>query len=109
MTATEKAHARTDYDLVDEVSTEESSRYSEAMTAMTYEYQGRVARKYVAEGREEGREEGVALSILRVLAARGLPVSDPIRTRIEECRDLDQLTEWLTRAATADATDDLFS
>jgi predicted transposase/invertase (TIGR01784 family) len=60
------------------------------------------------EGRVEGRAEGTAASILMVLAARGLPVSDAARSRIEACTDLETLDQWLVAAATTTATDDIF-
>lgn len=75
---------------------------------MTYEYQGRIARKYVAQGREEGREEGLVGGILTVLEARHLTVSALQRARIAECADIDQLTAWLRRAATAADADEIF-
>jgi len=66
-----------------------------------------------AEGREEGREEGRAEgeidSILAVLDARGLEISDEARERIRRCDDLNQLNTWIRRAATVSSADDLFT
>ncbi|GGN94852.1 hypothetical protein GCM10011610_58240 [Nocardia rhizosphaerihabitans] len=96
------------HDLVDKVLSEAASRRLEELRTMTYEYQGRIARKYVEEGREEGREEGVAASIITVLSARRIVVSEDQRARIEQCRDLAQLDTWLRRAIDAATTADLF-
>jgi hypothetical protein len=60
------------------------------------------------EGKTQGRREGEAEAILLVLEARGLDVTDAERERITSCTDLKQLKKWVTRAATAEKTGDLF-
>ena len=54
-----------------------------------------------AQGRVEGRVEGRAESILTLLSARGLLVSDKVKARVLGCKDLSLLDRWLVRAATA--------
>lgn len=54
-----------------------------------------------ARGRAEGLAEGKASAILAFLAARGLPVDDATRARIEGCDDPATLDRWIARAATA--------
>lgn len=44
---------------------------------------------------------GEARALLTLLAARGLPVSDAVRTQIVTCTDLATLDRWIARAATA--------
>ncbi|WP_326820107.1 hypothetical protein [Streptosporangium sp. NBC_01756] len=78
------------------------------METGTYEYQSDFARKYVAEGREEGRAEGETKALLAVLSARGIDVSDDARERITNCTDIDQIEAWIRLAATANSTDVLF-
>ncbi|MGI5416327.1 hypothetical protein [Actinomadura luteofluorescens] len=56
----------------------------------------------------EGKAEGEAESVLKVLDARGLSVSDAMRGRILACTDQEQLDQWLVRAATAEHADHLF-
>ncbi|TYB46878.1 hypothetical protein [Actinomadura chibensis] len=51
---------------------------------------------------------GEAEAVLKVLATRQVPVSDEVRERILECRDREQLDEWLSRAVTAETVDELF-
>jgi hypothetical protein len=67
---------------------------------------------YYGQGREEGREEGLVAgergTVLMVLKARGLPVSDSQRSRIDACDDLAVLKAWAQAALTAEAIDDLF-
>ncbi|WP_249358141.1 hypothetical protein [Nocardia cyriacigeorgica] len=58
--------------------------------------------------REEGREEGIATSVLRVLRRRGVVLSAAQELSISSCRDLAQLGEWLERAAVADSAEDVF-
>jgi len=58
--------------------------------------------------RAEGRAEGWAASVLRALDARGVSITDQQRARIEGCTDLDQLEEWLGRAAIATQASEVF-
>ncbi len=51
--------------------------------------------------RSEGKAEGVAESVLRILEARGIAVSEAQRQEISSCRDLARLDGWLVRAASA--------
>jgi hypothetical protein len=61
-----------------------------------------------AAGHAEGQAQRAASSIFTVLEARGLPISDAGRQRIEACTDLEQLERWLVLAATAASADALF-
>ncbi|MEV3920235.1 hypothetical protein [Actinomadura coerulea] len=56
----------------------------------------------------EGEIRGEAKSVLKVLDARGLSVSDEVREQILACTDEQRLDQWLVRAATADSADHLF-
>ncbi|WP_406332280.1 hypothetical protein [Streptomyces sp. NBC_00203] len=60
------------------------------------------------EIRDEGRAEGRAGAILRVLDRRGIDVSDEDRERIASCDDLDMLDRWLDRAITATSASEVF-
>ena len=66
-----------------------------------YEYQSDFAKKYVAQGRAEGRTEEAAHAVLTVLRARGLVVPDAVRERILAQKDPDRLERWLEKAAVA--------
>jgi hypothetical protein len=66
-----------------------------------YEYQSDFAKKYVAEGRAEGRTEEAARAVLTVLRARGLAVSDAVRERILSQKDPERLEHWLEKAIVA--------
>ena len=52
------------------------------------------------------RLAGLRHSVLAVLAARGLAVSDDLRARVEAASDLAVLDAWLLAAATATRADD---
>ena len=56
----------------------------------------------------EGKAEGEARVILRVLSARGLEVSAEMRQQVLSCADTSQLETWADRAATATCADDVF-
>ena len=58
-----------------------------------------------AEGKLEGKLEGEIASVLLVFEARGIPVSDAQRARIQACRDAETLTRWLVAAATAESAE----
>ena len=60
------------------------------------------------QGRAEGLVKGEGRIVLRILAARGLPVSGEVRDRITTCTDTDQLEAWADRAATADSIEEIF-
>jgi hypothetical protein len=52
--------------------------------------------------------EGRAASIVELLEVRGIPVDPPLRQRITACSDLDLLSQWLRRAATATVAEEVF-
>ena len=62
------------------------------------------AKETFGRGMTEGRRE----TILIVLEARGLDVSDAERARIVTCTNLNQLKTWVRRAVRAEKTSDLF-
>ncbi len=78
-----------------------------------YIYQSEFARRFVAQGREEGREvgrvEALASAVLEVLEARGLEIDQAARVRVVSCTDADQLHAWLKAAVTAASTAALFA
>ncbi len=58
-------------------------------------------REIFGEGRAAGEAKGEAKSVLAVLAARGIAVSDAIRERVLGCTDIPTLDVWVQRAAVA--------
>ena len=94
-----------------------ATKYNEPFSKLGLSYYGQGR----AEGREEGREEGLERglerglvagergTVLMVLKARGLQVSDSQRARIDACDDLATLKEWAESALTAATADDLFT
>jgi hypothetical protein len=66
-----------------------------------YEYQSDFAKKYVAQGRDQGRAEGEAHALLTVLRVRGIAVPDAARERILAEKDPERLERWLEKAAIA--------
>ena len=78
------------------------------LTTGGYRYESKVFRELEAKGRNEGRAEGHAEAILRVLERHGIDVTDADRERILTCRDLATLDLWLDRALDAKDVEDLF-
>ncbi|HEX3516068.1 MAG TPA: hypothetical protein VHT26_18920 [Trebonia sp.] len=70
------------------------------MTSGTWPVYSPFAKEHFGRGKTE--------AILLVLEARGLEVTDAERERITGCTDLKQLNRWITRAATAEKTSDIF-
>jgi hypothetical protein len=88
------------WDLVYNSLNEAARRVLETMMK-EYEYQSDFARRYVAQGRAEGRAEEAARAVLTVLRVRGIAVPDAARERILAQKDPEQLERWLERAAVA--------
>jgi flagellar biosynthesis/type III secretory pathway protein FliH len=82
------------------------------MRSGTYEYQSEFARRYLAQGREEGLQkglqEGEMRALLEVLEARGLLVDEQARQRIVACTELEQLKRWLRKAVSVQSVQELF-
>jgi hypothetical protein len=62
-----------------------------------------------SEGHAEGRVDGEVSSLLTVLQARGITVSDEVRERITTCTDPELLNRWIQRATSAATAADLFT
>jgi hypothetical protein len=92
--------ARFYYDLVYNSLNEAARRALEAMMK-GYEYQSEFAKKYVAQGRDEGRVEEAVRSLLTVLRVRGIAVPDAARERILGQKDAARLERWHERAVVA--------
>lgn len=80
------------------------------------EWEDKGRAKGLAEGRNEGRNEGrvegraeeARSLLLKVLAARSLPVSPDVRARIDGEPDLARLESWLETAVIAATIGDVF-
>ncbi|WP_328426946.1 hypothetical protein [Streptomyces sp. NBC_00443] len=62
----------------------------------------------VEESWLEGKAEGKAEDILRILGVRGIEVSDSVRERVTACTDLDVLGAWLDRSLSVADAEELF-
>jgi hypothetical protein len=78
------------------------------METRGYEFQSEFARKHDALGREKGRAEGKAESVLGILEERGLSVSAEQRERILTTTDLETLDGWIRKAVRVSSTEALF-
>jgi hypothetical protein len=107
------------FDLI-EAALSEAARKAFEMLPQNYEFQGPTYKKAKLEGQREGRLEGqregrlegqavMAASLLDVLDARGLSISDEVRHRVQGSTDLEQLRHWIRRAAVITTVDELFA
>jgi hypothetical protein len=71
-------------------------------------FRSETSQRLRAEGRAQGEAHGRATAILLLLRQRGIVVPDTARDRITDCRDLDTLDTWFTRAITATTVDEIF-
>ena len=83
-------------------------RMEELMRTSKYEYQSDFAKKYFAQGREEGRAAGEARALILVLQSRDIEIPAEAAKRIEGERDGARLESWIRRAARASTIDDIF-
>jgi flagellar biosynthesis/type III secretory pathway protein FliH len=60
-------------------------------------------------GIDEGRHVALVEALIAVLQARGLPLSDAQRARIDAETDLARLKGWVTRAAAASSVEAVLS
>ncbi|GAA4940144.1 hypothetical protein GCM10023224_22280 [Streptomonospora halophila] len=74
------------------------------MANPTFTYQSDFARKYISEGRVEGKAE----CVVSALRHRGLNVSGEVASRISACTDPDLLDTWMERALGVDTAEDIF-
>jgi len=83
----------------------------EALMTFTYkdEWLDEIDAKAEARGEIKGRAEERAQMVLRILAARGIAVTDGVRDRVLACADLDQLQAWADKAVTATSLGDVFT
>lgn len=63
----------------------------------------------LSQGISQGISQGRAASILELLDVRGLALDPPLRERITTCTDVERLSLWLRRAATASSVDEIFA
>jgi hypothetical protein len=66
-------------------------------------------RRAFAEAEAKGEAKGKAEGILRILAKRGISMSELQRRRILDCGDLATLDRWFDRALTVTQIDELFA
>lgn len=73
-----------------------------------YGYKSEFMRGLAAEAEAEAEARAGAKAVLAIFAARGISVRDDARERITNCTDVDQLDEWMRRAAVATSVDEIF-
>jgi hypothetical protein len=82
------------------------------MTTDTSPYYSRYFKQLYSDGRTDGiaesKAEGEAEALLTVLATRGFHVPEALAPEINACTDDARLTEWITRAVTADTLEEVF-
>lgn len=64
---------------------------------------------YLAEARAHSAIETRVDLLLRLIAARGLPVDEGLRVRVRACEDAARLDAWLLRVVTAATVDEIFA
>lgn len=96
------------YDLI-KAALSSAARKAFDMLPSGYQFQDEGLRNAMAKGKTEGKAEGKAESVLAVLQARGLTVTQQQRERILACNDATDLDRWLRTAVTASSAESLFA
>ena len=78
------------------------------MSLHNYEFQTEFAKRYMAEGRKEGREAGERAIVLRQLMKRFGPLPAAAVERVEQA-DVATVEEWAERLLTAETLDQVFT
>jgi hypothetical protein len=87
--------------------TNEEDDVSTAIQTWFEDYQQELRDEGLRAGRDEGRAEEAARSVLTVLRVRGVAVPDGARERILAQKDPSLLERWLEKAAVAGAVADV--
>jgi hypothetical protein len=75
----------------------------------TSEYEKTLAERIHDQGMAEGEAKGEAKALLRLLAARGLALSEAQRNQVVSCTDPADLDLWFDRAVTAGTVAEVFA
>jgi hypothetical protein len=86
----------------------EAARKAFEMLPNIEPYLNETQRRAFAAAKAEGEAKGEAKAILKLLAKRGISMTEAHRERIMACTDLATLDSWFDRALTATAIDELF-
>jgi len=81
---------------------------SPALQRLGEEFQAMYGAELEARGEARGEVRGEAKMLLRILAARKLPVDDAARGRVLACTDTETLERWAEAALTASSIDAVF-
>lgn len=84
------------------------SPLEDLMTIGGYKFRTELIGRPYREGEAKGLAKGLAGSVLSVLEARGVTVSEVVRARIVEETDAQILKDWVRRAVTVARAEDLF-
>jgi hypothetical protein len=86
-----------------------ATKYNEPFSKLGLTYYGQGREEGLEQGMEQGLVAGERGTVLMVLKARNLQVSDSQRARINTCDDLATLKEWAEAALTVATADELFN
>lgn len=73
----------------------------EEMHTRGYEYQTEFARRYLAQGREEGAVAAARAALVALAARRLGELPASVAARISACAELDTLTNWIVEVGCA--------
>jgi hypothetical protein len=72
-------------------------------------YYGELLEEHTEQALAQGLEQGLRISLLRVLDARGLSPTPEQRVEIDACKDTEKLGRWLDRAIRAESVADVLA
>ena len=97
------------YSLLIAANLSEAARKAIEMEPGLVNYFNQAQRRNFERGIAEGRAQGEATALLKILTRRGLTVTAAQRRRIVACTDLAMLERWLDRSLSASSVEELLS
>jgi len=78
------------------------------MGLQNYEFQSKLAKRFIDEGRAEGEAQGRRATLVTILETRGLQFTEAQLQRIEFCSGREILERWARAAVTASSPEAVF-
>lgn len=97
------------YSLLIESNLSAAARKAIEMHPRLEKFLSETQRQQIERTRAEGRAEGEATALLKILARRGFELTPEQRRRITECTELAVLERWLDRSLSAASVDELLA
>jgi hypothetical protein len=97
------------YSLLIEANLSEAARKAIEMQSGFDKFFTDAQRRTIERAKAEGRAEGEAMALLKILARRGVTLTADQRRQVLECTDVGRLEQWIDRALSATSADEILT